>query len=171
MRLKRGMAAMAKAADLSAYVRQMVSPAALDALADPTGALVDLFDGELDAFPQNVARYFSHLFSSANLCDELPILDVAHPPLAHKNRSLVRFRAMVQDTSLSQEIYLAKRSDGSCGGWGLCDIGDASLVESDYTNLRECHVVWAVSIPGESQWCSDALGTTSGIVTLFFFLF
>ncbi|KAF8626177.1 hypothetical protein AX15_005063 [Amanita polypyramis BW_CC] len=139
----------------------MVSPAALDALADPTGALVDLFDGELDAFPQKVAHHFSHLFSPANFYDELPVLGVAHPPHAHRDRSLVRFPSMVQDTSIAQEMYLAKRRDGSCAGWGLCDMGDPSRVEFDYTNLRECHVIWAVSIPGESQWCLDALGTTN----------
>jgi len=136
----------------------MASPAALDALANPTAALVNLFNGELDGFPQRVAQHFSNLFPSS---DEIPTLDPAHPPHVHNDRSLVRFRAMVQDTSLSQEMYLAKLNHTSCGGWGIGDVGDASAV--DYANLRECHVIWAVSIPGESSWCLEPsnLGSTS----------
>ncbi|KAK2467094.1 hypothetical protein APHAL10511_001352 [Amanita phalloides] len=136
----------------------MVSLAVLDALADPSRVLVQLFDGDLNSFPQKAARHFKDLFASSSIYEEVPVLDVAHPPLAHEDRSLVRFRAMVQDTSFSQEMYLARRSDGGCGGWGLGDIGDAlnANAEFDYENLRECHVIWAVSIPGESLWCSDA---------------
>ena len=146
-----------------AYVtRLMVSQAALDALGDPTDALVRLFNGELDDFPQKVAQHFSSLFSSSNLYDEVPILNPTHPPHAHNDRSLVRFRAMVQDTSLSQEMYLAKLSHGGCGGWGIGDVGDASTSELDYANLRQCHVIWAVSIPGESPWCLDALHAATG---------
>lgn len=144
-------------------IRLMVSPAALDALADPTAALVSLFNGELDGFPQKVAQHFSNLFLSSNLYDEVPILDPAHPPHVHKDRSFVRFRAMVQDTSLSQEMYLAKLSHGSCGGWGIRDVSDGSADELDYANLRECNVIWAVSIPGESPWCLDALRAASSL--------
>lgn len=140
----------------------MVSQAALDALADPTAALVGLFDGELDGFPQKVAQHFSDLFSPSNLYDEIPILNPAHPPHANKDRSLVRFRAMVQDTSLSQEMYLAKLMDGGCGGWGIGDADNASTSELDYAHLRQCHVIWAVSIPGESPWCLDALYAATG---------
>ena len=27
----------------------------------------------------------------------------------------------------------------------------------DFSDLRECNVLWAVSVPGEAQWCSDEL--------------
>lgn len=145
-----------------AYVTLMVSQAALDALADPTAALVRLFNGELHGFPQKVAQHFSALFSSSSLYDEIPILNPAHPPHAIKDRSLVRFRAMVQDTSLSQEMYLAKLIHGGCGGWGIGEVGNASTSELDYANLRQCHVIWAVSIPGESPWCLDALYAATG---------
>jgi hypothetical protein len=68
---------------------------------------------------------------------------------------------MVQDTSESPEVYLASMpGSGTCGGWGLSD--DASQREDvlensplDYSNLRERSVVWAVSVPGESQWVSE----------------
>jgi|ERR1700722_2261823 len=93
--------------------------------------------------------------SNEFLC-QIPPLDVNHPPEIYSNRSLVSFRAMVQDTSLSPEIYLSRKADGTCGGWGLGDCDETN----DYTLLKECTVVWAVSIPGESPWCShEANGT------------
>ena len=57
---------------------------------------------------------------------------------------------MIQDTSLSQEMYLAKPN---CGGWGLA-LKDTSEENINYTNIRECSVLWAVSIPGENPWCT-----------------
>jgi len=69
---------------------------------------------------------------------------------------------MVQDTSCSPEIYASRRADGTCGGWGLTEVvqdrgdpGDRRVI--DYGDLKECSVVWAVSIPGESQWCFEPL--------------
>ena len=65
---------------------------------------------------------------------------------------------MVQDTSPSPEMYIAKRPNGGCGGWGLTDsTNEGDGVDIDYANLRECYVVWAVNIPGESAWCADEL--------------
>jgi len=61
---------------------------------------------------------------------------------------------MVQDTSLSPELYLAKTSDGDCGGWGLSSASQGENVQ--YNNLRECSVFWAVSIPGLSPWCPSS---------------
>jgi hypothetical protein len=73
---------------------------------------------------------------------------------------------MIQDTSCSPEVYLSRRSNGDCGGWGLTEPdgainGDGSV---DYDLLKECSLVWAVSIPGKSHWCSggrDAITDTS----------
>lgn len=74
---------------------------------------------------------------------------------------------MVQDTSLSTEMYLSKHNDGSCGGWGLNDTEGGSSSSSgdvDYSNLRECHVLWATSVPAESEWCGEELdGHSSGM--------
>lgn len=60
---------------------------------------------------------------------------------------------MVQDTSLSPELYLSTLKNGDCGGWGITD--DLSS-EDDvrYTDLRECSVFWGVSVPGLSSWCN-----------------
>ena len=32
----------------------------------------------------------------------------------------------------------------------------------DFSALRECNVLWAVSVPGESEWCSAELSGPSG---------
>jgi hypothetical protein len=60
---------------------------------------------------------------------------------------------MIQDTSLSQEIYLAKSADGY-GGWGLAQ-SELSREIIDYANLRERSVSWAVTIPGQNSWCAS----------------
>lgn len=66
---------------------------------------------------------------------------------------------MVQDTSPSPEIYLAKSSDGKAGGWGLEDLPNPSddhqpqnPGEIDYSNLRDRSVFFAVNVPNEADW-------------------
>ncbi|KAG6889789.1 hypothetical protein C0992_004207 [Termitomyces sp. T32_za158] len=130
----------------------MVSSLLADALADPTAVLNDVFDGDLDAFPAAVAAQFSAIFATPDALTEIPYLN---DPNEHKDRALVRFRAMIQDTSPSPEMYLARRTGARCGGWGLSD--PASLAAIDYADLRECTVLWAVSVPGESPWCASAV--------------
>lgn len=69
----------------------------------------------------------------------------------------MRFRAMVQDTSPSPEMYLFKLNNNKCGGWGIT--GDATVnADYSYGDLRECTIVWAVSVPGENNWCLDEIG-------------
>jgi hypothetical protein len=65
---------------------------------------------------------------------------------------------MVQDTSPSPEMYLAKLRDGKCGGWGLTDSSksDGDDTDFDYGDLRDCVVLWAVSVPGETEWYQSA---------------
>lgn len=67
---------------------------------------------------------------------------------------------MVQDTSPSPEMYLSKLKGDECGGWGITD---EEYTNSDYSydDLKECTVVWAVSIPGENEWCSGDGGSES----------
>jgi hypothetical protein len=73
---------------------------------------------------------------------------------------------MIQDTSISPEMYVAKLPDGSCGGWGLMhEVENKNHHESDfdYAHFRECTVVWAVSVPGETDWYTTELdGATYG---------
>ena len=94
------------------------------------------------------------------LITQIPTLNVRQPPEYHRHRGLVRFRAMVQDTSLSTEMYLCKLRNGTCGGWGLYETDEgrgSSSRDVDYSNLQECDVLWATSVPAESGWCADEL--------------
>lgn len=91
--------------------------------------------------------------------EQLPPLDIHHPPELYTCGTLVRFRAMIQDTSLTPEIYLAHLGD-SCCGWGMSPSTQAerdimSHLTHSHSDLREASVVWAVSIPAESQWYID----------------
>ena len=73
----------------------------------------------------------------------------------------MRFRAMVQDTSPSPEMYLSKLEGNKCGGWGIADEATREDVDYSYADLQECTVVWAVSVPGENQWSLEELGMCS----------
>lgn len=68
---------------------------------------------------------------------------------------------MVQDTSPSPEMYLSKTKSGGCAGWGLAAITSPNAEDDgddiNYADLRDCSVVWAVSVPGESNWWKEAL--------------
>ncbi|KAJ7184146.1 putative alanine racemase-domain-containing protein [Mycena filopes] len=139
----------------------MVKSDFVDALADPTRALLDLFETnqDIDAFPAKVAAHFADIFASKDTFDEIPTIHTVDPT-RQNDRLLVRFRAMIQDTSPSPEMYLAKRSGQRCGGWGLVD-ETASDDGLDYTDLRETAVMWAVNVPGESDWVSSEIDPTS----------
>ncbi|KAJ2916057.1 hypothetical protein MD484_g4390, partial [Candolleomyces efflorescens] len=134
----------------------MVSSLLVDALARPHDLLLELSRAPDDGheFPARASSYFRNIFASQDAFDEARI---AILPQSLKPRSLVRFDCMIQDTSSSPEVYLSRRSNGDCGGWGLAEPdgainGDGSV---DYDLLKECSVVWAVSIPGKSSWCSS----------------
>ena len=97
----------------------------------------------------------SHKTSSDASNSKIPPLI---PSRSYNDRALVRFRALVQDTSLSPEIYLSRLRDGKCGGWGMTDTsqGDGDDSDFDHNHLRDCLVFWAVSVPGETEWYQSA---------------
>ncbi|KAJ7702444.1 putative alanine racemase-domain-containing protein [Mycena rosella] len=139
----------------------MVSSVLVDALSDPTRALLELYDAnqDIDTFPARVAAHFGDIFASKDAFSEIPSLHIIDP--THNDRCLVSFRAMIQDTSPSPEMYLAKRSGGRCGGWGMADDGLEDGL--NYSDLRENAVVWAVSVPAESSWVAAELGPGSHV--------
>ncbi|KAJ8481423.1 hypothetical protein ONZ51_g5994 [Trametes cubensis] len=137
------------------------------ALENPTLVLRQLYRTRPSgSFPRLVAEHFQRLFESQNAFQRIPPLDVNRPPESFDDRTLVRFRAMVQDTSLSTEMYLSQFADGSCGGWGIYETdggSSSSAQEVDYANLQECSVLWATSVPTESAWCTEELnGSRAG---------
>ncbi|KXN90462.1 Mini-chromosome maintenance complex-binding protein [Leucoagaricus sp. SymC.cos] len=122
-------------------------------------------DALVDALPENVAAYFSALpanvaasFSALDNSD-IPALNDFSSPESFPDRALVSFRAMVQDISASPEIYLARRPSNQPGGCELTGADDST--EVNYADLRECTVLWAVSVPGESPWCSHLQQNTA----------
>ncbi|KAJ7929359.1 putative alanine racemase-domain-containing protein [Mycena leptocephala] len=133
----------------------MVSSILVDTLSDPTRSLLELYDAnqDIDNFPAKVAAHFADIFASKDAFSEIPSIYTVDP--RQKDRCLVSFRAMIQDTSPSPEVYLAKRSGGRCGGWGLAD--EVSSEDLNYADLRESTVVWAVNIPGESEWVASEI--------------
>ena len=97
---------------------------------------------------------------------QIPSLTISQPPHMRRSRSLVKFHAMVQDTSRSPEMYLSSMSSPSgeplCGGWGLenehpPDVQAGALYDYDTEKLRERTVLWAVNIPGETSWCAQGV--------------
>lgn len=150
-------------------------------LSSPAAALAELYSSReysIDSFPSAVSKHFTDVFKKrkdfekvsmcikyervlhANQYGQIPTLDLKHPPSSFEHGSLVIFHAMIQDTSLSPDLYLATRSNGSCGGWGISDDrSDSDAV--DYADMKESTVFWAVSIPGISPWCLGTSETTT----------
>lgn len=137
----------------------MVSSLLVEALSSPTDVLLSFYDaqdhGALEDFPKAVTKHFSDIFRTEEAFSEIPPLI---PSRSYNDRALVRFRALVQDTSLSPEIYLSRLRDGKCGGWGMTETsqGDGDDSHFDYSDLRDCVVLWAVSVPGETEWYQSA---------------
>lgn len=98
-------------------------------------------------------------------CGQIPPLSPRSPPEAHVDRALVRFRGMVQDPSTSAEMYLSRGKGGKLCGWGI-EGDDADHDNVEFEHLRECTVVWAISVPGESSWVSVELDASSGMCIL-----
>lgn len=78
------------------------------------------------------------LFENQNAISDpaqIPVVDVQHPPESFSLGALVTFNGMVQDTSISPELYLV------------------NIEGNDI--LKECDVFWVVSIPGQSAWSTN----------------
>ncbi|TCD63889.1 hypothetical protein EIP91_004798 [Steccherinum ochraceum] len=136
----------------------MVSAYLADALRDPTGELQELYTNTTsDDFPAEVVKHFTRVFEKDEAFRQIPVLNLRNPPRSHSDRALVRFRAMVQDPSTSAEMYLARSKSGKLCGWGLEAIEYADHEDVDFENLRECTVLWAIGVPGESEWAGEEL--------------
>ncbi|KAI0269853.1 mini-chromosome maintenance replisome factor-domain-containing protein [Gloeopeniophorella convolvens] len=136
----------------------MVSSLLVEALSSPIDVLHSFYDSydhdSLGEFPQAVAKHFSNIFKTEDAFLEIPPLLPSRSLSSYADHALVRFRALVQDTSPSPEMYLSRRKNGSCGGWGLTDglQDETDDGELDYSRLRDASVLWAVSVPGETEW-------------------
>ncbi|GMK57101.1 hypothetical protein CspeluHIS016_0309410 [Cutaneotrichosporon spelunceum] len=92
-----------------------------------------------DVTPEQQATFFTHVRDALDHPETIPAFNKDSRPL-----TLVRFRALLQDTGYPAEVYLPPDADGS-----------------DWSQLRERWVGWAVEIPGEQSWAKHAPGDLS----------
>ncbi|TFK99027.1 hypothetical protein BDV98DRAFT_533420 [Pterulicium gracile] len=120
----------------------------------PSAIIQKLFSAseEHDSLPLRVAEHFSAVYNEDDALNQVP-----HLCSSSRNGSIVRFNAMIQDTSPSPELYLFRLGDKH-GGWGLVDDdAEESADQVDYNDLRERTVVWGTSVPGVGKWCEDVV--------------
>ncbi|KAG0028690.1 hypothetical protein BGZ81_004534 [Podila clonocystis] len=139
-------------------------PSAMNIITHPLLKVQELFESNWketnDRDDFGVTEYFQNLFDTREKLSKIPLLDsksVDRLPL----HSLVRFRCMVQDTELSQEVALFasvsstkpdenklvchRYSDGPRG-----EAAHGSDPNQDLMDLRNSY--YCVSIPGETEW-------------------
>ena len=59
-------------------------------------------------------------------------------------------------------MYLSRSKSGKLSGWGIEAAEDADYDDPEYEHLRECTVLWAISVPGESAWVAEELDGPDG---------
>ncbi|KAJ9479140.1 Pyridoxal phosphate homeostasis protein [Pseudozyma hubeiensis] len=148
------------------------------ALTKPLEVVQSIYNDASDKSPSNITKvvetHFRHLFASPDASAKIPSLspgniDTLLPGQssdAANTHRLVRFRAMIQDTGLGTEVFLATHQQGDRSFTGLYG-GEASISSSndssstdmdelDHQNLAERTVMYAVSVPGQSAWAAQA---------------
>ncbi|KAI8602340.1 putative alanine racemase-domain-containing protein [Dissophora ornata] len=143
----------------------------MNVIENPLETIQDLFNKNWKQGQQSadnnefgVTEHFQSLFDSREKLLQIPVLDAQSINVLPIN-SLVRFRCMVQDTELSQEVALFattvitqpdgeekvmchRYSDGPQDGHSL-----NSDPNRDLMDLRNSY--YCVSVPGESQWVRE----------------
>ncbi|ORY61928.1 mini-chromosome maintenance replisome factor-domain-containing protein [Leucosporidium creatinivorum] len=117
----------------------------------------------LDGLEKRVEAAFSGLFSDASALAQLPaITSISTPSTLPPSGSLVRFRAMVQDTGFGSEVYKALGKNGDVLMFGKEEEGgDSDVASDDYSNLKERQAFYVVSVPGETAWVKENLDKTT----------
>ncbi|EST05567.1 Mini-chromosome maintenance complex-binding protein [Kalmanozyma brasiliensis GHG001] len=149
------------------------------ALTKPLDVVQQIYNDAQDKTQTNITKsvetHFRQLFSSPDASAKIPSLSPdnistllpkpdSNPSSTHR---LVRFRAMIQDTGLGTEVFLAKHQHDGRTFTGLYG-GEASIASSqdtadhsehdelDHQNLAERTVMYAVSVPGQPAWAAEA---------------
>ncbi|SCV69116.1 BQ2448_2136 [Microbotryum intermedium] len=135
----------------------------------------------LNGFDKFVQERFSKLLQDKKNLDQIPLItSTTNSSTLPALGSLVRFRAMVQDTGYGSELYRATRStlDGKetvviFGRDEAQTNTDESVgvvyEDDDYTNLQERQSFYIVSVPGENEWiklASDKQPLQSSVASL-----
>lgn len=123
------------------------------ALSDPLALIQSLHSASasLDSIESRISTHFHTLLSPASVLAQIPQWTGAG---SHKAGSLVRFRAMVQDTGLGSEVYKAIDGEGSLVMFGQEDRSKAGATGGveDYRNLRERQGLFLVAVPAKTEW-------------------
>ncbi|GAA5835425.1 hypothetical protein JCM9279_004537 [Rhodotorula babjevae] len=116
-------------------------------------------DASLEGFDQRVADSFSALISADGALEQIPtISSLSTPTSLPPTGSLVRFRAMVQDTGLGAELFEALSADGKkIYMYGAEEEAPSAAAPDDYSRLRERQLLYVVSVPGETEWLKQNL--------------
>lgn len=154
------------------------------ALTKPLEVVQKIYSDAQDKSPSNITKlvetHFRQLFASPDASAKVPSLSPGNIssllPSSDSNSAsshkLVRFRAMIQDTGLGTEVFLAKHQHEGRSYTGLYG-GEASIAnasgssdaadngELDHQNLAERTVMYAVSVPGQTGWVAKALRETA----------
>ncbi|GAA5929302.1 hypothetical protein JCM3775_002304 [Rhodotorula graminis] len=120
-------------------------------------------DASLDGFDERVAASLSALISADGALEQIPtITSLSTPTSLPPTGSLVRFRAMVQDTGLGAELFEAVSADGKkVLMYGAEEEGPGAAAPDDYSRLRERQLLYVVSVPGETDWLKQNLDGAS----------
>ncbi|CDR48017.1 hypothetical protein NBRC10512_002616 [Rhodotorula toruloides] len=118
-------------------------------------------DPSLDGFEKRVAETFSRLLSDDKAVQQIPALtSLSTPSTLPPPSSLVRFRAMVQDTGMGSELYQAVGEGDKIFMYGAEEEGIGGNPE-DYSKLKERQLFYVVSVPGETEWLKENLDNAS----------
>ncbi|BGP38039.1 hypothetical protein JCM10450v2_001972 [Rhodotorula kratochvilovae] len=120
-------------------------------------------DAALDSLEQRVADTFSSLVSAEGALDQIPSLtSLSTSTTLPPQGSLVKFRAMVQDTGLGAELFQAISADRKrVLMYGAEEEAAGSAASDDYSKLRERQLLYIVSVPGETDWLKEHLDKAS----------
>ncbi|GAA5978846.1 hypothetical protein JCM11641_003584 [Rhodosporidiobolus odoratus] len=133
------------------------------ALKSPAALIQRLYSEHtsLDGLEEFVASTFADLFKDAATLSQLPsVTSLSTPSTLPAPGTLVRFRAMVQDTGLGSELYRAVGDGGRLYMYGA-EEQESDAQPEDYSKLRERQVFYVVSVPGETEWVKENLDKAS----------
>ncbi|UZJ53890.1 hypothetical protein CBS101457_003210 [Exobasidium rhododendri] len=153
------------------------------ALSDPLQAVQELYEKEGDKpnFSSLVSTHFRSLFSDSEARAKIApltrsLLSVTPPADSGPSKQacrLVRWRCMIQDTSMGSEL-MPRRFKTPEGSWKNGLFGAASLVDDQIdgepdvspNQLGSLTTLFAVSLPGQTKWSErmedDLVGSVAG---------
>ncbi|GAA5991954.1 hypothetical protein JCM5350_001318 [Sporobolomyces pararoseus] len=115
-------------------------------------------NSNLDGFESRVETTFQSLLKDAR--EQVPaITSLSDQRRLPRPGSLVRFRAMVQDTGYGTELYRALGAKDQLLMYGIEETEEElhSAAREDYSKLKERQVFYIVSPPGETNWVKESL--------------